>query len=184
MAALEPDLTMERMLENNVGEQNLTMERMMDQGGERSSSSSDASSSGYCGSQDLLLARAEVHPEPREASLPRRPTSSLSSFASNSSQSNSSPPRPVVAQPLHCSEPPTVGPLQSHHPTGGVCKRIPLQVLQGQYYDNDLLPDPPSFVDNYIERISAAQQVLRAFPPTAQSQVGILIISQNNVNTI
>merc|ERR1712192_44764 len=150
----------------------------MDQGGERSSSSSDASSSGYCGSQDLLLARAEVHPEPREASLPRRPTSSLSSFATNSSsQSTSSPQGPVVAQPLHCSEPPTTGgPLQSHHPTsGGVCKRIPLQVLQEQYYNNDRLPDPPSFVDNYIERISAAQQVLRAFPPTAQQSQGVFV---------
>ena len=159
---------------------------MDNNGGERSSSSSDASSSGYCGSQDLLLARAEVHPEPREASLPRRPTSSLSSFASNTtSQSNSSLPRPVVPQPLHCSEPPNLGPLQSHHSSGGLCKRIPLQVLQGQYYDNDdPLPDPPSFVDNYIERISAAQQVLRAFPPTAQSQVGNFIKSQNDVFTI
>ena len=156
----------------------------MDQGGERSSSSSDASSSGYCGSQDLLLARAEVHPEPREASLPRRPTSSLSSFAPTNSQSTSSLPRPV-----HCSEahsvgpvPPNVGPLQSHHSTGGMCKRIPLQVLQqGHQYDDDPLPDPPSFVDNYIERISAAQQVLRAFPPTAQSQVEAIMKSQNTV---
>ena len=144
-------------------------ERM--EGGERSSSSSDASS-GYCGShQDLLLARAEVHPEPREASLPRRPTSSLSSFApTNSSQSTSAPLRPEP--PLHCSESPAVGPHQPHS-TGpmAMCKRIPLQVLQGHQYDDTPLPDPPSFVDDYIERISAAQQVLRAFPPTAQSQV-------------
>ena len=141
----------------------------MGEGGERSSSSSDASS-GYCGSQDLLLARAEVHPEPREASLPRRPTSSLSSFAPTNSQSTSSPPRPEL--PLHCSESPTGGPLQSHSTGPSMCKRIPLQVLQqGHQYNDASLPDPPSFVDNYIERISAAQQVLRAFPPTAQSQV-------------
>ena len=168
MATLEPDLT---------------IERMMEQGGERSSSSSDASSSGYCGSQDLLLARAEVHQEPREASLPRRPTSSLSSFApTTNSQSTCSPPRPV-----HCSEahsvgpdPPNVGPLQSHQSTGGMCKRIPLQVLQQRHqYNDDPLPDPPSFVDNYIERISAAQQVLHAFPPTAQSQVESIMKSQS-----
>ena len=142
-------------------------ERM--EGGERSSSSSDASS-GYCGShQDLLLARAEVHPEPREASLPRRPTSSLSSFApTNSSQSTSAPLRPEP--PYHCSESQAVGPHQPRS-TGPMCKRIPLQVLQGHQYDDAPLPDPPSFVDDYIERISAAQQVLRAFPPTAQSQV-------------
>merc|ERR1712061_356844 len=79
----EPCLTLGR----NVRDADM---RLDNNGGERSSSSSD-SSSGYCGSQDLLLARAEVHQEPREASLPRRPSSSLSSFAPNVLQSNSSP---------------------------------------------------------------------------------------------
>ena len=141
--------------------------RLDNSGGERSSSGSD-SSSGYCGSQDLLLARAEVHQEPREASLPRRPSSSLSSFAPNVLQSNSSPPlRPEPS--LNCDEAPSVD--QSRSSGGTVSKILPLHILQRSYYEDSSHRDPPSFVDNYIERISAAQQVLRAFPPTAQSQV-------------
>jgi len=154
--------------------------------GERSSSSSDASS-GFCGSQDLLTARADVHSEPREASLPRRPTSSLSSFApatnlfsanSNSFSANGNGPtnisttaRSNISPPRHHNEaPPRIQPLTP----GSTCTRIPLQVLQGPYQNNGFLPDPPNFVDDYIERISAAQHVLRAFPPTAQSQ-GVIV---------
>ena len=140
--------------------------RLDNNGGERSSSSSD-SSSGYCGSQDLLSARAELHQEPREASLPRRPSSSLSSFAPNVLQSNSSPPlRPEPS--LNCDEAPSVDQSRS---SGAPPKILPVHILQRSYYEDSSHRDPPSFVDNYIERISAAQQVLRAFPPTAQSQV-------------
>ena len=136
--------------------------RLDNNGGERSSSGSD-SSSGYCGSQDLLIARAELHQEPREASLPRRPSSSLSSFAPNVLQSNSSPPlRPEPS--LNCDD-------QSRSSGATLPKILPLHILQRSYYEDSSHRDPPSFVDNYIERISAAQQVLRAFPPTAQSQV-------------
>ena len=180
--------------------------------GERSSSSSDASS-GFCGSQvgterqffeflfnnsfllqDLLTARADVHSEPREASLLRRPTSSLSSFApatnsfaptnnsfsancnSYGSTNNSFTPATMVrsnnSPPRHRDEAPSrIQPLTP----GPTCTRIPLQVLQGPYQNNGFLPDPPNFVDEYIERISAAQHVLRAFPPTAQSQVHLQV---------
>ena len=140
--------------------------RLDNNGGERSSSSSD-SSSGYCGSQDLLLARAELHQEPREASLPRRPSSSLSSFAPNVLQSNSSPPLRLEPS-LNCDEAPSVDQSLS---SGAPPKILPVHILQRSYYEDSSHRDPPSFVDNYIERISAAQQVLRAFPPTAQSQV-------------
>merc|ERR1712012_1012889 len=152
--------------------------------GERSSSSSDASS-GFCGSQDLLTARADVHSEPREASLPRRPTSSFSSFApatnsyapttnsfsTNNSFTQGTTARSNISPPRHRNEAPTrIQPLTP----GSTCTRIPLQVLQGPYQNNAFLPDPPNFVDDYIERISAAQHVLRAFPPTAQSQ-GVIV---------
>ena len=140
--------------------------RLDNNGGERSSSGSD-SSSGYCGSQDLLSARAELHQEPREASLPRRPSSSLSSFAPNVLQSNSSPPLRLEPS-LNCDEAHSVDQSRS---SGGTPKILPLHILQRSYYEDSSHRDPPSFVDNYIERISAAQQVLRAFPPTAQSQV-------------
>ena len=146
------------------------------EGGERSSSGSD--SSGYCGSHDLL-ARADVHQEP--ASLQRRPSSSLSSFLPTSAPLRSpSPTRSSPGPP----EPPS-----SHQP----------------YYQDVPLPDPPTFVDTYIEHISAAQvtsphylldhktpkksisgaqysheplllqAVLRAFPPSSPQSQGVIV---------
>ena len=129
-----------------------------EQRGERSSSGSEGSS-GYCGSLELVQGREGREPGllRREGSLQRRPSSSLSSFQPRpASPSTPEPPGWVETQ---SSDPQTDCPL----------------------------PDPPSFVENYIEHITAAQvpgppssstphpqAILRAFPPSPQTQ-GVLV---------